>query len=536
MPNNVGSSLGGSSLVLHSQQTSFDVRIEADVISLLKIVHQNPLDAEVKNHLRDLIFAYKQEETEAGQKAIADAFAQLGVSVVASSNQAEQATAGTPSEKKSTFGMGRPQPVFKAVTVHPQVKPTATEGAVPTFVAQAPAQTQKFVDRTVAQVVPPPAPTIPVAESVGVKPEPTVIPTPAAESAPAPFVNPNQRINEIKSIVNQKVGNPVNLIEAHNLIGREYMNALLDAMKKANGGQQGDVATSMERLEKAFVAVTSALTSDKVERVTPVSIAPTQVPPTPIPSAETAAAKKEIAPEVKIPVAPAELVREREPQQQARTIEVKSNVQHATTQTPQASPQRVVTSMAPVSSFTKSPVNNQSQQQTRTQVPHANQQASQRREVLQATPAAQTAIHSVAQDKEEQNRKHESQIRAMAQSAEAEKKRIAELDPLLTPAVTAGLGQLLSEWGLFKSSGIFGTGPSGKDHPLYQKLAPLTMAAVIAGRFEGVTPQIKQSITDYMNGWRYEEEIIHEHQETFEHYLRRVIFHILNKNKVGSAQ
>jgi hypothetical protein len=55
------------------------------------------------------------------------------------------------------------------------------------------------------------------------------------------------------------------------------------------------------------------------------------------------------------------------------------------------------------------------------------------------------------------------------------------------------------------------------------------MAAVIAGRFEGATTPIKQSITDYMNGWRYEEGITHEHGETFEHYLRRVVRHILNK-------
>ena len=60
------------------------------------------------------------------------------------------------------------------------------------------------------------------------------------------------------------------------------------------------------------------------------------------------------------------------------------------------------------------------------------------------------------------------------------------------------------------------------------------MAAVIAGRFEGATPVIKQSITDYMNGWRYEEGIVHEHTETFEHYLRRVIHHILNKKKLAA--
>ena len=57
------------------------------------------------------------------------------------------------------------------------------------------------------------------------------------------------------------------------------------------------------------------------------------------------------------------------------------------------------------------------------------------------------------------------------------------------------------------------------------------MSTIIAGRFDGATPKIKQSIADYMNGWRYEEGIVYEHGETFEHYLRRVIHHILNKQK-----
>jgi hypothetical protein len=31
-----------------------------------------------------------------------------------------------------------------------------------------------------------------------------------------------------------------------------------------------------------------------------------------------------------------------------------------------------------------------------------------------------------------------------------------------------------------------------------------------------------------MNGWRYEQGIIYEQDETFEHYLRRVIRHIID--------
>ena len=102
--------------------------------------------------------------------------------------------------------------------------------------------------------------------------------------------------------------------------------------------------------------------------------------------------------------------------------------------------------------------------------------------------------------------------------------------------VDAGLQQLLSEWSLFKKSGLFGTGPSGREHPLFLKLAPLQLPLLLAGRFEGSTQDIKQSITDYMNGWRYEQGIVYEKNETFEQYLRRVIRHIIDlQNKKRGA-
>ena len=104
-------------------------------------------------------------------------------------------------------------------------------------------------------------------------------------------------------------------------------------------------------------------------------------------------------------------------------------------------------------------------------------------------------------------------------------------DPLKTTEVEDGLHQLLSDWTLFKKSGLFGTGPSGVQHPLYLKVKNLQIPLLLAGRFEGATQEIKQSITDYMNGWRYEQGIIYEQGETFDHYLRRVIRHILDLQK-----
>jgi hypothetical protein len=104
-------------------------------------------------------------------------------------------------------------------------------------------------------------------------------------------------------------------------------------------------------------------------------------------------------------------------------------------------------------------------------------------------------------------------------------------DPLFTPEVDEGLQQLLVEWSIFKKSGLFGTGPKGREHPLFKKMAALHIPLILAGRFEGATQEIKQSVTDYMNGWRYEQGLIYQQGETFEHYLRRVIRHILDMQR-----
>jgi hypothetical protein len=104
-------------------------------------------------------------------------------------------------------------------------------------------------------------------------------------------------------------------------------------------------------------------------------------------------------------------------------------------------------------------------------------------------------------------------------------------DIFFSPEVDDGLDQLLAEWSIFKKSGLFGTGPKGREHPLFKKMSTLQIPLLLAGRFDGATQEIKQSVTDYMNGWRYEQGLIYEKGETFEHYLRRVIRHILDLQK-----
>ena len=99
------------------------------------------------------------------------------------------------------------------------------------------------------------------------------------------------------------------------------------------------------------------------------------------------------------------------------------------------------------------------------------------------------------------------------------------------PLVTQGLYQLLEEWKLFSNSGFFGTGPSGIEHPLYATLAPLTMGVIMAGRFDGSTPEILDSIKDYAAAWQHEQAILYTRIETFDHYLRRVVQKILKRRQ-----
>ncbi|MEX0930884.1 MAG: hypothetical protein WDZ68_01185, partial [Candidatus Paceibacterota bacterium] len=92
-------------------------------------------------------------------------------------------------------------------------------------------------------------------------------------SSQAPEVINNEdyktRITRIKHTVNDRVGNPVNLMEINRGVGQEYMSALLDAMKKTSGGVGGS-STAMKRLEAAFISVMRVLDE------APSSTAPTQ--------------------------------------------------------------------------------------------------------------------------------------------------------------------------------------------------------------------------------------------------------------------
>ena len=303
------------------------------------------------------------------------------------------------------------------------------------------------------------------------------------------------RISEIKRTINARVGNPVNLVDIDNNLGRDYMTTLLEAMKAVSGGG-GDVVGVMKRLETTVASVMQMLDAQGA------SAGPVAAP------AETARVAP-IAPVV-TPSAPAPVV------------PVLTKAPAITPVAPML-PEEPISPIAPVSEGAN-PV-----------LPPS---------VLATTPAESVSIPVVSEEKIEIDPMTiaSSRFKNVAPVSVAEplktpadlptpadlKARMGITDPLEDPDVDSGLDQLLGEWSLFKKSGMFGTGPRGRQHPLYLKLASLPVPLILSGRFEGATPEIRQSITDYMNGWRYEQGVIHAAEETFEHYLRRVIRHIMD--------
>src|SRR3989344_5577602 len=443
-----------------SSGSSFDLHSQAGVMSLLASIRGSQLSATAKNELRDLVFLYTNGGGDNSVRlALEQKLATHQITPIAPVAKPAPEPVAAPAPVLS-FGSSRPAPVFKqkpVATPAPAV-PKAPEpvAAVPTPAPIPVSPTEVKVPVQSAPATPTPRPVPPpqpIAEAPKTAPAMPAAPAPAA-AAPVENVEYLNRIREIKSAVNSKVGNPVNLVDINNEVGREYMNALLDAMKRLSGGV-GGIIPAMERLETAFKAVEVAVAEhDKNGGTMPVSSASVSQPvatPTPAP-------------------------------------------------VPTPEPEKII------SGFDAMPTP-EPEPKAPTPVP----------------PAPAPAIHSVATD---------AKIMTPADLPAAESVATSITgDPLMTREIDDGLEQLLSDWSLFKKSGLFGTGPHGREHPLFKKIAGLPIPLLLAGRFEGSTQEIKQSITDYMNGWRYEQGIIYEQGEPFEHYLRRVIKQILDLQK-----
>lgn len=453
-----------------SLNNSFDFNSQAGVMSLLASIRASSLSPAEKNELRDLVFLYTNG---GGDVSVRIALEQKLVAHKITQGPIKQSSAPAP---VLPFGSSRPAPVFKMPAAAAAPTPTPTPVA-PQPVVAAPTP-QPIPEPTPVVVQSAPAP-IPTPQPVVAAPAP-VVPPPVVQVPVTSGVNTSylDRIREIKTAVNSKVGNPVNLVDINNEVGREYMNALLEAMKRLSGGAGGQIEVAMQRLETAYLAVEVAVAAHV--QAAPVAPQPVSAPspvmemsvpqPAPVqaPVVETPAPEPIVA-ALDIPVDLAAIA------QGPSGFDAMAAPQAPVMPAPASVP-------APVASFTS---------------------IATEKKIL--TPQDLPAAASIATS--------------------------ASGDPFRTKEIDDGLEQLLSDWVLFKKSGLFGTGPKGREHPLFKKIADLQIPLLLAGRFEGSTQEIKQSITDYMNGWRYEQGIIYEQGETFEHYLRRVIKQILDLQK-----
>lgn len=369
-----------------------------------------------------------------------------------------------------------------------------------------------------------------------------VISQKAPESAPSAVPDiPNNtdykaRITAIKHTVNDRIGNPVNLIDKNREVGQEYMSALLDAMKRTAGGAGGGSSAAMKRLETAFNEVMRVI--NETDAVEPSEesreIRKTDAETPKIPAREpTPSVQKDLGTQTSIPVLPDE----------GNKIPIKrieSTAIHAPnplTSKSADAPVRMPSSPQQSERLKSIVQQNIASEHAVTQPKIDSVSRAMPPQQSESAPAPLKSLNAVVSAKESKivslpTAVPPKIVRPNVQSEIAAKaQELSDRTPSPEPEVEAGLAQLLSEWSLFKRSGFFGTGPHGKDHPLYLQLAKLPMAAIIAGRFEGATPEIKQSIADYLNGWRYEQGIVHKMEEHFEQYLKRVIRHILEKSK-----
>jgi hypothetical protein len=312
------------------------------------------------------------------------------------------------------------------------------------------------------------------------------------------------RIAEIKRLVHARVGNPAALVGTNNAEGRAYIATLLGALKATGGNGTENVDNAMAKLESAYETLItfeqgSVIANDDARTGNNES--------------ESKAEKEEmtaVSGDHEVP-----------------SSEEKREFPHI-----QPTPKQI---------FEKSDTDISS--------------------VLENTEkkkySASNTLTSLLAKEEEKSREHPGAIREtssgriavpepVSKEVETPTQRTAVAEAtfdtrpfvaavqseLSAPQITEALHQLLHEWSVFSGSGFLGMGAGGSEHPLYQKLAPLSMGEVLAGRYEGVNPKNTKVIKQYIDAWRHEQGIAYTVNETFEHYLRRVVQRILKRQEL----
>lgn len=343
------------------------------------------------------------------------------------------------------------------------------------------------------------------------------------------------RITEIKRMVHDRIGNPATLIDTHNASGKKYMIALLTALKATNAGSPVSIETAMTALEEAYknmldetASVTTSKENFSVSEIPQTPFTPEVVTePTSVIQTPQSYDKDEVDAVVNHEVSASstfELPHEHE------SIPLKHDAENEflSTVLPQRSPASIMTSFSA------------NQRTVNTDQPLSHAIPTETLE-MSLTPETNDDIHVplnlvstqiIDETEVEQKKEISNLIQPIKQYEQVNAPDVrTHQSELSSPEISASLNGLLHEWPLFSGSGFLGIGPGGTEHPLYQRLSKLSMGEVLAGRWEKADAKVIKTIKEYVDAWRHEQGIAYTINETFEHYLRRVVNRILKRQK-----
>jgi hypothetical protein len=539
--------------VLHDMEASpsggFDVRSPRGLTDILRAAKDSGMNESEYAQFRDMILEYAQRggtDVELRKKieAKAKTFVIKTLKVEPAPAPKEQSVQVKETKAAPSFSsLTRPAPKFAVSSSASNAGPAKVEDRSEKKEAVVPANLPiGELPKKETQSVPP-RPEEPAAAGV-VSGQKRVVPVEAKDVTPS-GQQPNiksldeykARIALIKRTVNAQVGNPIVLMDSGNAAGREYMASLLGAMKAVSGNAPGTLQSSMDRLEKAFVAVSNLGDFAAKKETTPETPTAPETAPITQSSAlsfvKTAVPIKEESFASQAPKAP-----ERAPRPVASAPisqpEIKKELEPITSKRAPEEPLIPAVHKAPVVQPTPEP-------KAAPLTPHTEVPLRRSSAPLPPIPPATASTKTVPE-------KIGGTSPAIKEGGKHTTKGVGRSgydvtipgdtdhpvpsivkDDLHAPEVDAGLDQLLHEWSIFRGSGLFGTGPGGRAHPLYKKIAPLPMEMIIAGTWENANKEAVLSIRDYANGWRHEQGVAYVPTESFEIYLRRVVKRILKR-------
>ncbi len=374
------------------------------------------------------------------------------------------------------------------------------------------------------------------------------------------------RITEIKRIVHDRIGNPVSLMGNKDGNGKRYMSALLSALKATGAGGTGNAVSAMHDLEEAFSVLMDEVghvdeePQDKHDDSISVPVEPVQetvvvdvVPEVVVQEDVPIEPKDTSEEEPSIPVEPEVIPQEAPvPEQKIEVVvppEPLPPLQEDVVETqvvdeqPSVPAETIQEEDVPVevqdTPLGRSESFQSSFQKTDETISAVVGSVHKNKKQIDENPLASALVdEDDGYDKWEVDPKSEAQekITKIIESESLVEKSTRERSTsdedteaheqqaeLSSPHITTALNKLLQEWSVFSGSGLFGMGPDGLEHPLYIELAPLSMGEVLAGRWENANSKTLRAIKEYVDAWRHEQSITYTINETFEHYLRRVV-------------